>query len=37
MADRLADEAAREPHPLWPGRARAILETLLAERWAERV
>ncbi len=36
VADVLADEAAREPHPLWPGRGRAILETLLAERWAER-
>jgi glutamate dehydrogenase/leucine dehydrogenase len=36
MADRLADAAAREPHPLWPGRGRAILSTLLAERWAER-
>jgi glutamate dehydrogenase/leucine dehydrogenase len=36
VADLVADEAAGERHPLWPGRGRAILETLLAERWAVR-
>lgn len=31
---RLADELAEEPHPLWPGRGRAIIEALLADDWA---
>lgn len=36
VADALADEAAAAPHPLWPGRGRAILDTLVAEHWSER-
>jgi len=28
-ANALADELAREPHPIWPGRARAIARSLL--------
>jgi len=34
-AAALADEAAARPHPLWPGRGRALLEALEAERWWE--
>ena len=29
-ANALADELAREPHPIWPGRGRAIARSLLA-------
>ncbi len=31
----LADRALAEPHPLFPGRARAIVDTLDAEGWAQ--
>ncbi len=35
-ANRLADELAREDHPVWPGRTRQIIAGLLEERWNER-
>lgn len=35
-ANRLADELARQPHPIWPGRSRQIIDGLLAARWHER-
>jgi hypothetical protein len=28
-AERLADELTLEPHPIWPGRGRAIIESLV--------
>ncbi len=34
-ANRLADELAREPHPLWPGRSRQIIDGLITDRWHE--
>jgi glutamate dehydrogenase/leucine dehydrogenase len=34
-AVRLADELSEVPHPLWPGRTHAIIESLLASRWHE--
>lgn len=34
-ARRLADAAAAEPHPIWPGRAQAIVRSLAAARWWE--
>lgn len=33
-ANLLADEACREPHPIWGHRGRAIIEGLLADGWA---
>jgi glutamate dehydrogenase/leucine dehydrogenase len=33
-ANILADEACREPHPIWGHRGRAIIEGLLADDWA---
>ncbi|XP_037554684.1 leucine dehydrogenase [Dermacentor silvarum] len=33
VADELAERWSREPHPLWPGRARALLAALLAHGW----
>ncbi len=36
-ANRLADAAAAEPHPIWGGdRSRAIIRGLVADRWAEQ-
>jgi len=35
-ANRLADELARVPHPIWPGRTRMIIDGLLADRWEQR-
>ena len=32
-ANRLADALAATPHPLWPGRGRALVAALVAERW----
>jgi glutamate dehydrogenase/leucine dehydrogenase len=32
-ANTLADAAARTPHPLFPGRTRAIVRALVRERW----
>jgi len=32
-ANRLADELAREPHPIWGHRTRAIIDGLVADRW----
>ncbi len=34
-ANRLADERAREPHPLFGHRARLIIDSLVADRWQE--
>lgn len=33
-ADALADERSVQPHPLFPGRTRALLESLRQEGWA---
>lgn len=33
-AELLADELAREDHPLWPGRGRQIIAHLVASGWA---
>ncbi|GAB4335031.1 MAG: branched-chain amino acid dehydrogenase [Dehalococcoidia bacterium] len=33
-ATTLADALAREPHPIWPGRGREIVRTLVGEGWA---
>jgi len=35
-ANRLADELARVPHPIWPDRARQIMQGLLRDAWHER-
>jgi leucine dehydrogenase len=35
-ANRIADDLAREDHPLWPGRSRQIIAGLVAEKWHER-
>lgn len=35
-ANRLADELGREPHPIWPHRARKIIDDLVASGWHER-
>ena len=32
-ADRLADERAEEPHPIWGNRTRQIIEALRREHW----
>ena len=32
-ANRLADELAREPHPVWGDRTRGIIAGLIASRW----
>ncbi len=32
-ANHLADELAREPHPIWGHRTRAIIDGLVADRW----
>jgi len=32
-ANRLADELARQPHPIWGHRTRAIIDGLVADRW----
>jgi len=34
-ANELADELARQPHPIWPGRARQIMAGLVADAWHE--
>ncbi len=34
-ADRLADEAAAHPHPIWGHRGRAIVRGLVRDGWAE--
>jgi glutamate dehydrogenase/leucine dehydrogenase len=34
-ANRLADELAREPHPIFGHRARQIVDSLLADRWEQ--
>jgi glutamate dehydrogenase/leucine dehydrogenase len=34
-AIRLAEELARQPHPIWGHRARQIVESLVADHWAE--
>lgn len=35
-ADTLADEAARQPHPVWgPDRPRHIMASLAADAWVE--
>jgi len=36
-AHALADELAAQPHPIWPGRGRTIVERLLAGGWAGAV
>jgi glutamate dehydrogenase/leucine dehydrogenase len=33
-ANRLADEACAQPHPIWGHRGRAIIDGLLADGWA---
>ncbi|KAH6921807.1 hypothetical protein HPB50_005006 [Hyalomma asiaticum] len=33
VTDELAEQWSRQPHPLWPGRARALLGALLANGW----
>ncbi|MFO0564435.1 MAG: Glu/Leu/Phe/Val dehydrogenase dimerization domain-containing protein [Polyangiaceae bacterium] len=35
-ANLIADELAKEAHPLWPGRTRDIVEGLWQSRWHER-
>ena len=32
-ANRIADELSRVPHPLYPGRAKAIVASLAARKW----
>ena len=32
-ANRLADELARQPHPIWGHRTRAIIDGLVTDRW----
>jgi leucine dehydrogenase len=34
-AIRMADELSRQPHPIWGHRARQIVESLVADRWAD--
>lgn len=34
-ANALADELAQEPHPIFPDRAEAIIETLVRDGWAK--
>jgi glutamate dehydrogenase/leucine dehydrogenase len=34
---RLADDLAREPHPLWGHRGRLIVESLVADRWERQL
>lgn len=34
-ANRLADALAREPHPIWGHRSKAIIAGLVADRWAD--
>ncbi|KAL3219624.1 hypothetical protein MRX96_030373 [Rhipicephalus microplus] len=33
VTDELAERWSRKPHPLWPGRARALLGALLENGW----
>ena len=35
-AIRMANELSRQPHPVWGHRARQIVESLVADRWADR-
>lgn len=35
-ADRLADELADEPHPIWPDRGRRIIKHLVESNWEMR-
>ena len=35
-ANRLADELAEDPHPVWGKRAREIIASLVEERWHEQ-
>jgi glutamate dehydrogenase/leucine dehydrogenase len=35
-ANGLADELARVPHPIWPNRARQIMQGLVRDAWHER-
>ena len=35
-ANRLADELAEKPHPIWGTRTRRIIASLVAERWHEQ-
>jgi glutamate dehydrogenase/leucine dehydrogenase len=35
-AIRLAEELSRQPHPIWGHRARQIVESLVADRWADQ-
>ncbi len=35
-ANRLADELAEDPHPVWGRRAREIIASLVEERWHEQ-
>lgn len=36
VTDRLADELATHPHPIWHTRARAIIDSLVAQGWSQR-
>jgi glutamate dehydrogenase/leucine dehydrogenase len=35
-AIRLAEDLARQPHPIWGHRTRQIVESLVADRWADQ-
>jgi glutamate dehydrogenase/leucine dehydrogenase len=35
-AEALADELARQPHPIWPGRGQRIIDHLVASGWASQ-
>jgi glutamate dehydrogenase/leucine dehydrogenase len=35
-AIRLAEDLSRQPHPIWGHRARQIVESLVADRWADQ-
>jgi len=35
-AIRMAEELSRQPHPIWGHRARQIIESLVADRWADQ-
>ena len=35
-ATLIADELARQPHPLWPGRSRQIIEGLVSSDWHQQ-
>ena len=33
LANKLADELALQPHPIWGHRTRAIIDGLIADEW----